>query len=158
MIEYFSNNQDTFWFVLGFLLLAIEGMVLGMTTGVILFSGLGALITGALMWFTVLPQTWVFGIASFAICSTLTIIALWKPLKMLQKDNDGYKDKSSDFIGHTFRLDTDITPTTPGKTRYSGIEWRVDVDGDQAVALIAAGEKVKVSGVSSGVFEVVRDA
>ncbi len=158
MVEYFNNNQDTFWFVLGFLLLAVEGMVLGMATGVVLFSGIGALITGALIWFTVLPPTWVFGIASFAICSALTIVVLWKPLKMLQKDNHGHKDKSSDFIGHTFRLDTDITPTTPGKTRYSGIEWRVDVDGDQAVALIAAGEKVKVSGVSSGVFEVVRDA
>lgn len=158
MIDYVINNQQTFWFLLGFALLAIEGVVLGLTTGVVLFAGLGALMTGALMWAGLLPATWIIGVASFAVCSALITVALWKPLKSLQDDNDNHQDDSSDLIGHTFRLDSDISKTSPGKTRYSGIEWRVEVDEDSDLDAIASGERVAVSRVGAGVFRVTKAA
>ena len=154
MVEYFNENQHTFWFVLGFLLLAIEGLVLGLTTGVVLFSGIGALITGALFAFGVLPVSWISGIATFAVSSTAVTALLWKPLKNLQRDRGREEDKSSDLIGHSFRLATDIAKDKPGTTRFSGVEWRVELDETSAVDAIGSGERVEVSGVSAGVFRV----
>ena len=46
MIEYFTNNHDAIWFVLGGLMLVIEAKILGLSTGVLLFTGLGAMLTG----------------------------------------------------------------------------------------------------------------
>ena len=40
MVEYFNDNIYSFWFVVGFLLLIIEALALGFSTGFILFIGL----------------------------------------------------------------------------------------------------------------------
>lgn len=152
MIEYFSSNPASFWFLLGFLLLAIEVVAFGFSSGVLLFGSFGALITGALFWLGVLPQTWLLGIAVFTISSALCAALLWKPLKKMQSGAEMGQDRSSDLIGHEFRLTDDVSLTNPGSTRYSGIEWRVELDDQSKEQVLTTGTKVRVSQVQVGVF------
>jgi len=156
MIAYFTEHHASFWFVLGFALLAIEALILGMTTGVLLFAAVGALLTGGVLYFNLAPHTWMSGIALFAVFSVLSTAVLWKPLKRLQNNTPEERDSSSDFIGLEFRLDDDLSRTTESKTRYSGISWRVVLDEESEVDSIAAGELVAVASISAGLFRVIR--
>jgi len=154
MIEYFDTHQYAFWFTLGFGLLVLEALVFGFTSGVVLFTGIGALLTGGLLWGEVLPASWLNGIACFGICSSLSAALLWKPLLKFQNFDVPEKDNSSDMVGHKFRLEQDISLTHPGSTRYSGVEWRVEIDTAAASDAIAAGTPVVVTSVDAGVFRV----
>lgn len=151
--DYIVAHQPEFWLVLGFALLALE-VLTGFTVGVFLFAGLGAITTGGLMSFGVLPETWVAGISSTGICTGVITSLLWKPLKKLQGDRPLEKDNSSDLIGHIFVVDSDIAMTKPGTTKYSGISWRVEIDKDAGVKTIEAGQTVEVTSVEVGVFKV----
>jgi membrane protein implicated in regulation of membrane protease activity len=152
--DYIVGHQAEFWLFFGFAMLAIE-VVTGFTTGVFLFAGLGALTTGLLMSFAVLPETWIAGVACTGISSGIITALLWKPLKNLQGNRPTEKDNSSDLIGHEFVLDTDISVTQPGTTSYSGINWKVEIDKNAGVDKISAGQRVVVSSVEVGVFKVV---
>lgn len=154
MIDYFSSDMPTFWFCLGFALLILEVSVLGLATGVILFSGIGALITGGLMMIEGYPQTWVSGIATFGISSALSTALLWMPLKALQGGARPTKDNSSDLIGYTFWIETDLTRTHLGKTHYSGIAWQVVIADEYPQDLIPASTRVEVTSVDAGLFRV----
>ena len=156
MIEYFDTHQYAFWFSLGFGLLVLEALVFGFTSGVVLFTGIGALLTGGLLWGQVLPASWLNGIACFGICSGVSAALLWKPLLKFQNFDLPEKDNSSDMIGHRFRLEQDISPVQPGRTQYSGIEWRVEIDPADDAAGISAGSRVVVTSVDAGVFRVRR--
>ena len=147
--DYIVAHQSEFWLVLGFALLALE-VLTGFTVGVFLFAGLGAITTGGLMSFGVLPETWVAGISSTGICTGVITSLLWKPLKKLQGDRPHEKDNSSDLIGHTFVVESDIAMTKPGTTKYSGISWRVEIDKDAGVESIEAGQTVEVTSVEVG--------
>lgn len=155
MVEYFSLNQDTFWFMVGFGLLILEATAFGFTTGVLLFSAIGALVTGSLNWLGLLPDNWMIAIGCFAISSALSAILLWKPFLRLQNNKELPKhETSSDLIGHSFRLTQKISRSQLGQTAYSGIQWRVELDDQCPVDEIAEGKKVEVSAVSVGVFYV----
>jgi len=156
MIEYFDTHLYTFWFVIGFILLGIEILLLGFGTGFLLFIGLSALTTGGLLWFELVPLSWMGSITTFVISSVVISFLLWKPLKSLQnKDAVPEKDSSSDLIGYTFRLSQDISITEPGSTRYSGIEWRVKIDDDSKIESIAINTRVTVTAVNAGEFIVI---
>lgn len=156
MIEYFDNHLYSFWFATGFILLGLELLVLGFSTGFVLFIGLAALVTGGLLWFAILPSSWAYSTASFAILSVGLSAALWKPFKSLEPKGDTPPpDSSSDLIGHQFRLQTEISHTQAGSTRYSGISWRVVPDSSLPDTItIAAGKLVTVSSLDAGVFRV----
>jgi len=154
MIEYFEANQHAFWFALGFVLLALEIGYLGLASGLVLFSGIGALLTGLLIWLGWLPETWLAGVASLGISSFLIALVLWKPLLRFQNQKAPGKDNSSDLIGHEFHLQQDITTNTYGKTQYSGIEWRVEIDAHSGLTSLDSGSQVVVTSVDAGVFRV----
>lgn len=151
--DYIVSHQAEFWLVLGFAMLTIE-VVTGFTTGVFLFAGLGALTTGALMSFGVLPETWIAGVSCTGISSGIITSLLWKPLKKLQGDSPTEKDNSSDLIGHEFVVESDIAVNKPGSTHYSGITWKVEIDKDAGINTIQSGQRVSVSSVEVGVFKV----
>ena len=152
--DYIVNHQAEFWIILGFLMLAIE-MLTGFTIGVFLFGGLGALVAGLLMMATVLPETWIAGVACTGISSGVIAALLWKPLMKLQGDDvPPLKDNSSDLVGHEFMLDSDISLTHPGSTQYSGISWKVEIDKNVGVKDIQAGQTVAVTSVEVGQFKV----
>lgn len=153
IVDYIQNHQAEFWVVLGFILLSIE-VSTGLVTGILLFASIGSIITGLLILVGILPETWEAGITSTAICSSIATLILWKPLKGLQDDNIPKKNTSSDLIGYEFTLEQDINQLTPGKTRYSGIEWKVEIDPDAGIESISASRRVKVSLVDVGKFYV----
>ncbi len=154
MIDYIQSHMAEFWFIVGFVILAVEVLIFGFTTGILLFSGLGCLVTGGLMMAGMIPATWIAGLASVGISSGIVASVLWKPLKNLQGTRVSGKDNSSDFVGLEFVLEQDITPLSPGKRRYSGINWRVEIDTSSGLQEIRAGTPVKVCSVDVGVFRV----
>ena len=151
--DYIVSHQSEFWLVFGLALLALE-VVTGFTVGVFLFAGLGALTTGGLMSFGLLPETWIAGIACTGISTGVITAVLWKQLKKLQGGRAIEKDNSSDLIGHTFVVESDISVTKPGLTNYSGISWKVEIDRNAGVDTIEAGKSVTVSSVEVGAFKV----
>jgi len=151
--DYIVSHQTEFWLVFGFIMLALE-VVTGFTTGVFLFGGLGALTTGLLMSFGMLPETWIAGVSCTGISSGIAAMLLWKSLKKLQGDRPAGKDNSSDLVGHEFVVDSDIAINKPGATQYSGITWKVEIDKESGVDTIEAGQRVSVTSVEVGVFKV----
>lgn len=154
LIEYLHQHQPQFWMTTGFVILIVEVLLLGMATGVLLFTGLGALLTGLLMHLGLLPETWLAGLSSFGISSGIITVVLWQPLKRLQGERKAEKDGSSDLVGLEFVLAQPIDRNSPGKQRYSGIEWRVEISSQSGVTSIAAGKRVVVTSVDVGVFRV----
>lgn len=153
-MDTFLANQAAFWLALGFLLLAIELVAFGMGSGVLLFGSIGAIITGALLWFGLVPELFVAAVACFAVSTALATALLWKPLRRLQSGAELGNDRSSDLIGHKFVLSDDINRTVHSQQKYSGITWRVEPGQDLKNADIAAGTEVEVIAVKVGVFYV----
>ncbi len=155
MMEWVTNNIDDFWFILGFILLAVEALALGFSTGFVLFIGFAALVTGGAVWFGIVSGTWVATTATFVVSSVVISVALWKPFMKLQNNSKvPGKDNTSDLIGLKFRLDEGVSTTAPGKTRYSGIEWKVELDFDSDVEELLKGTAVVVTSVDAGKFKV----
>ncbi len=154
LIEYLNEHQSEFWIVSGFIILILEITLLGLATGILLFVGLGAMVTGLLMQIGILPETWLAGLSGLGISSGITAIVLWRPLKHLQGGRTPDKDRSSDLIGFEFVLTQNIDKQTPGKTRYSGVDWRVEISPETDTQFIAAGQRVMVTSVDVGVFRV----
>ena len=154
MMDLFFNNQAGFWLGLGFVLLAIELIAFGLGSGVLLFGSIGALITGALLWFGIIPNEFMFGVACFTVSTALATALLWKPMKKLQSGTELGQDRSSDLIGHSFFLSDSINRTVHFQQKYSGIQWRVEPDVNLPDPAIEAGQKVAVSAVNAGVFYV----
>jgi len=156
-MDMFMPDQAGFWLALGFALLIIELIALGMATGVLLFGGIGALLTGALVWFGFLPSTFLAAMASFAVCTAVATAVLWQPFKRLQSGAELGNDRSSDLIGHRFLLNADISESEHGQQKFSGIHWRVEPGQELKDKRIAAGTPVKVTAVGAGVFYVQAD-
>lgn len=151
--EYINTHQAEFWLMLGFLTLVIE-VSTGMVTGLLLFGGIGAIVTGFLMMAGILNETWETGIASCAISAAVITLALWKPLKNMQNADVPHKDNSSDLVGYEFVVQQDITLLQTGTTQYSGIEWKVEIYKDAGVDEIKTGTRVTVCSVEVGRFMV----
>ncbi len=154
MIEYFHSHQSGFWMAAGFIMLALEVLLFGFTTIILLFAGLGALITGLMMNFGLLPETWIAGTASFGIATGVISVLLWKPLKSMQDNSTPSKKQSSDLIGYTFVTQQDVTLMQPGEHRYSGVDWKVEIDSTAGVDEIGAGQRVMVVSLDAGIFRI----
>ena len=151
--EYINTHQAEFWIMLGFFMLVVE-VSTGLVTGILLFGGIGAIITGLLMLAGILNETWEIGISSSAISAAVITLLLWKPLKKMQNADVPRKDNSSDLVGYEFVLQQDIDLLTPSSIQYSGIEWKVEIYKDAGVDEIKATTRVKVCSVDVGKFRV----
>jgi membrane protein implicated in regulation of membrane protease activity len=156
MIDYINNHLSGFWIALGFALLAAEVLLFGFTTIIFLFAGLGALTSGLLMNLGVLPETWIAGTACFGIATGVSSAVLWKPLMKLQDKSSGQQKPSSDFIGLEFVLAEDVGTAKPGSYRYSGIDWKVEIDGSSGLDTLTKGDRVVVVAVEVGVLSVIK--
>lgn len=155
MIEYINTHQSGFWIAAGFAMLAAEVLLFGFTTIILLFGGLGALITGLLMMSGLLPETWIAGTACFGISTGIVTTLLWRPLKSMQDDSrTPPRKQSSDLIGHEFVLQQAVTTRQPGTHRYSGVDWKVEIDATAGVDTLEAGQRVAVASVDAGLFRV----
>jgi len=154
MIDYIADHMPAFWMTLGLILLAVEILVMGFTTMVLIFAGLGAIATGALMLIGVLPHTWAAGLAGFGIASGVVGVLLWKPFRRLQVSSASDRHSGGDFIGLEFVIVQAISSSLHGSYRYSGINWRVEIDASSDARELAAGTRVRVVAVDVGVFRV----
>ncbi len=155
MMEYLSENMSGFWIAIGFAMMAAEVMLFGFTTIIFLFAGLGALITGLLMSVGIIPETWIAGTASFGLITGISGVVLWKPLMIMQNKAIPKQKPSSDFVGLEFVLMDDISTTSVGDHRYSGVDWKVEVDSSSDTDNLKKGQRIVVVGVDVGVFRVV---
>ncbi len=156
MLEYINTNMPGFWIAVGFVLLAAEVLLFGFTTIIFLFAGLGALISGLLMSAGVIPETWIAGTASFGIATGICSAILWKPLMAMQNRSAPPQKPQSDIVGLEFVLMEDISTTLPGSYRYSGIDWKVEIDAGSDVDSIAKGSRVVVKMVEVGLLSVIK--
>ena len=154
MIDYIHSHQSGFWIALGFILLASEVLLFGFTTIIFLFAGVGALITGLLMSTGLLNETWIAGVSCFGISTGIASVLLWKPLSKLQNDNVETRSQSSDLIGYEFVLQQDMSLVNTGHHRYSGVDWKVELDSSSGVGELSAGQRVAVVSVDAGIFRV----
>ena len=147
-MESFTDYLPTLLIFAGLAMLAIEVGVLGFSIMILFFIGLGCLATGLLMLIGVIPPTLSAALLGSGLLSLIAALGLWKPLKNLQNTTDS-KTVTSDLIGYTFELDSDISPSSPGQVKFSGINWKVISDGD-----IKSGTEVEVRHTAVGVLTV----
>ena len=145
-MDIYSDYIPQFLLVAGLVVLTIEVAVLGFSTFLLFFVGIGCLLTSALMYLGVLDSSMLTAAIAVGIISAISALALWQPLKRLQSQQET-KPVKQDFIGHSFLLSTDIDQNTPGKYRYSGIEW--DVYGNTQ---LSKGTRVSVVALEVGKF------
>ena len=93
-------------------------------------------------------------IGSFALASAASALVLWAPLKRMQSGSELGENRSSDLIGHTFVLSEDLAVNKFASTRYSGIDWRVELDSQESAQTLSSGTRVRVAAVNAGVFYV----
>ena len=153
IVDYINSHQAEFWIFAGFALLAIE-VSIGLSTGLLLFGGLGALGCGLAMLMGVLPETWTAGVAGTGILTAVITAALWVPFRRMQGGRAASKDNTSDLVGLEFVAEQDIDSLHPGRKKYSGLEWRVELDRHAGVDRIDAGQHVVVTSVDVAVFRV----
>lgn len=158
IVDYINTHMAGFWIALGFVLMAAEVLILGFGTIIFLFAGIAAVITGLLITVGVLPETWIASVACFGICTGATSVLLWKPFKKMQQGSQPKSGHSSDLIGLEFPLTQQISRTDSCIYRYSGVDWRVELDRDSEHDSLQSGELVKVSAVDAGVFRVIKSS
>ena len=132
----------------GILLAVVDLLVFGFATFFLTLLGLGMLTSGALIYFAVLPDTTTSILVSVAAFTVIYSALLWKPLKNLQANKQS-KKVSSDLTGMSFVLQQDVSPDTPGKYHYSGIDWSVETS-----EVITQGTEVEVIDLQVGVMKV----
>ena len=149
MGAWLADNFATLLIVLGIALLVIEVAILGFAVFILFFIGLACIVTGLLIAAGVLPDTLTFAFGGVAVFSVAFTFALWKPLKNMQ--NKGIsKDVRGDFIGHSFMLDSGVSPTQFSTHRMSGVNWKV-----KSKLAIEAGTMVEVVKIEVGELTVV---
>ena len=147
-MEYLAENLSQTLIVFGLILLAIEVLVLGFSTFVLFFLGLGFTATGILMTFDLIPETILTSLLATAIIATVIAIFSWKPMKILQ-NKAGKKQVSNDIIGHQFTLTEALIAGQTSIYRYSGIDWKIT-----AAQPLPAGTQVKIIAMEVGLLTV----
>ena len=154
MLEYFNENQASFWFALGALALIVELLVLGMSTIILFMLGIGALATGTLMYMGVLGEGWLLGTAVTGIIAFAAGVLLWKPLKRYQEAEVPRSGESSDFLGMEFTLSSLLDVENTSTHQFSGVSWRVELAREDQEKSLAAGDRVRVVALYPGILVV----
>lgn len=154
MLEYFNENQASFWFALGALALIVELLVLGMSTIILFMLGIGALATGTLMYLGLLGEGWLLGTAVTGIIAFAAGVLLWKPLKRYQEAEAPRSGESSDFLGMEFTLSSLLDVENTSTHQFSGVSWRVELAREDQDKSLAAGDRVRVVALHPGILVV----
>jgi len=147
-MDYLISNLSESLIVLGLILLAIEVLVLGFSTFVLFFIGIGLIGTGALMAVDFVPETILNALLSTAIIATLVAVFGWRALKRIQNKVET-KQVTNDMIGDRFTLSENLTVGQTIAHRLSGIEWRV-----KSSSTLMAGTEVKIIRMEVGLLTV----
>ncbi|HTQ99011.1 MAG TPA: NfeD family protein [Candidatus Acidoferrum sp.] len=145
MMGWLGDNLTTALLVLGFALLVIEVAVFGFSVFILLFVGLGCLVTAALMGLGLLPSSVTLACIMIAFFSALFAYTLYQPLKRMQSNNNGGSHEvSNDMVGHSFVLKHVTSPTHYTSHRFSGVDWKVTAATELPVGTLVEVVKVEV--------------
>lgn len=147
-MDFFTNNLAESLFVIGLILLVIEVAVLGFSTFVLFFVGLAAMVTGALLYVGILPDSGLGSMFSTGILTLIFAGVLWGPLKRMQS-NVSPKKAQGDLVGHEFVLKEPVSPELSPNYHYSGVNWSLISE-----ELIEAGTRVEVTEAEVGAFHI----
>jgi inner membrane protein len=147
-MEWLASNFASLLVFFGVVLLVIEVGLLGFSVFILFFVGLACILTGALIMLGLVPETLVAAFGSIALLSVVLAAVLWVPLKKVQNSTDSHSVKG-DFIGHSFRLEQDVSSSRYGRYRLSGIEWKV-----RSELPLNAGDEVEITKVEVGLLTV----
>ena len=95
ILTYLDTHRDALWFTIGFGLLAVEAGVLGFSSGMLLFAGMGAVVTGLMITSGLLSGATVPAIAWFSILSLGLAAAFWKWFLRFQKGRHPRHERSA---------------------------------------------------------------
>lgn len=131
-----SMDSSLFWFLLGIALMVLELVLPGF---VVIFFGIGALITALFTYFGILNDT-ILQLTVFIITSVITLLIFRKRWSSSFRGNVSRKIKDGEsidsVIGDKVLVKEDIIPgKLDGKVEYNGTIW--DADSEE---FIKAGE------------------
>ena len=147
-MQYILSHLPQTLVVLGLIFLVIEVLVLGFSTFVLLFVGIGTIISGLLMALGLLPETLVNALLSTAVISSLVALISWQPMKRMQNKVESHQVDNG-IVGETFILEEALVLGKTVTHRYSGIDWQV-----KSKQTLAAGSEVKIVSMQVGVLTV----
>lgn len=143
MIMEFLLLPKYFFLILGFILIALELLVLtGLSGGWLLFIGLAAVITGVLGVLGIIAS-WTVSIIVFVILSVLLTIVLWRAMRTPNPDTSD----EMNMIGEVVTVDKTISKTNAGVIKWSGVEWKAELDPDESASDIQEGDKAIITAV-----------
>ena len=130
-MEAFAIDASLFWFLLGVALLVLEALTPGFF---LMFFGLGAWVTGALVFFLPLPQSgqWLI----FLAVSVATLLIFRRKVKLFFEGRLAKNDNLDDpmvrdqYIGREVLILKDVRPNQPGQAELNGTNWQAkSIDG-----------------------------
>ncbi|MEP3232591.1 MAG: NfeD family protein [Hyphomicrobiales bacterium] len=133
------------WWVVGFILLALEIVVPGVF---FLWLGFAAVITGTIA--LIAPMGWAAQFAIFAGLSLVLAIAgrRFYAGNSTPEDNEGLNERGRQFIGQTFTLVDDMVGGQ-GRVKIGDTYWIVKGQENKT-----AGSEVNIVGVDSSVLKI----
>lgn len=135
--------------IIGIALAVLDMLAFGFATLFLTVLGIALFLTGGMVSLGWLAASWPPVLISIAVLSAVLTWILWAPLKRLQNKDSQPQPAHSDLTEHSFVLEQDISPATPGKYHYSGIDWNIESESE-----ISAGTRVQVVEVQVGVMKV----
>jgi membrane protein implicated in regulation of membrane protease activity len=112
------------WFSIGVILILLEFIVPGV---ILVFFGIGAVLTAALTWLGILPGS-TLQLIFFCVCSIGLLFVLRKYFSQFFKgdvDVEENYSKSQEYTGQRARVTTAISPDSPdGRIQFEGTEWK----------------------------------
>ncbi|WP_416306064.1 NfeD family protein [Neptunicella sp. SCSIO 80796] len=154
-MDLFTTNMPEALIALGILAIAIEAGILGFATLFLLFVGLGTLFTGIAMRIGLLDASWTTALVSVGLSSVILAIVAWQPMRRLQEKVHPQR-QTSDFVGLSFNLTSELSADQLSSYRYSGILWTVK-PGAKLPQPLPKGTKVVVTAVEVGGLYVVAE-
>ncbi|VUD52929.1 hypothetical protein TDB9533_01732 [Thalassocella blandensis] len=145
-------SMPTLLAVTGLALAAIEIAVFGFGTIFLIFLSIGFLVSSLLMFFGVIPESIFAAAGSVGISSLIAAVVLWKPMRDLQANHQSPQDQPNVFKGLTFHIGEELAKGNTISHKYSGIEWKLILEGEQEV--LAAGTEVEVVKTAVGKMHV----
>lgn len=136
-------HLSTFWLIAGVVLVLVEAF--GLPGAGILFTGLGAITTGIVLYLELIGEDavvtqWIICFAATAVWAAL----LWKPLKKLRGTSATY----SNILGQTgFVGSSGITRKNGGEVTWSGTIMKAQL-APEAPEKLEAGSQVIIVGVT----------
>ncbi|WP_440875289.1 NfeD family protein [Thalassotalea sp. PLHSN55] len=133
------SNPVAIWLTLGIILMCAELIIPG---GIVVFIGLGAVLTGVL-WFLGITTTWTSALVFFFI-ATMVLVMAFRGVSQKLVGGDSHianTDENLDIYGKTAQVLETIGPGEHvGRIEFQGTQWPALGDGQE----IPSGSEVTI--------------